>query len=217
MRASAPLTPRLLKIGQEVLGWTENYLMKEHPQMERPYGNKKICPFVEPSVTSNCFYIVFHTNVGADERLIESIVLGYIDEFPRLEPFSPTQKGKKALVIAFPDIPASDVNVLDLVQENVKGQFVDAGLMVGQFHQKCPTPSVHNHRFHVSASCPHPIVAIRNMAPHDVIFLADAAHPEWFKEYNIRFGERFKDPENLSEEEKPLLTYYLKAKAVHVK
>ena len=217
MISSAPLTPKLLGVAQEIMEWTKSYLMQDHPEIKRPYGNQKVCPFVQASVESNYYYLVFHTNVGADERLIEGIVLSYLDEFPRLEPFNPTQKSLKALIIAFPDIPAKEASVLDLVQEKVKGQFVGEGLMVGQFHKRCSTPSVHNHSLSVSATCPYPIIAIRNMAPHDVIFWADSDHPEWFAEYNVRFGERFREPEQLSEEEKPLVSYYTKAKAAHLK
>ena len=33
------------------------------------------------------------------------------------------------------------------------------------------------------------MLAIRYMAPHDILFLGDSI--EWFKEYDSRFGERF--------------------------
>jgi hypothetical protein len=33
------------------------------------------------------------------------------------------------------------------------------------------------------------MLAIRHMAPHDILFLNDSAH--WFREYDSRFGERF--------------------------
>lgn len=211
----ALLTPRLLRIANEILDWTRTYLMKENPEMRRPYGNQKVCPFVHPSVESDHYYFAFHPNVGAVEPLIETIVLGYLDEFLLLEPYNPTQKGMKALIICFPDIPENDLNVLDLVQSRVKEVFVKSGLMLGQFHSKCQTRSVHNPAFAVS-KCPHPLIAIRHMAVHDVLFLADARHAEWFNEYNLRFGERFKEPENLSEEDKPLLHSYIKAKALHL-
>ena len=48
------------------------------------------------------------------------------------------------------------------------------------------------------------------MAIHDILFLREKE--DWFKAYNLRFGEKFNQPQKLEDYKKPLLEYYLEAK-----
>jgi hypothetical protein len=212
----AYLSPKTLQIAHELLEWAKQYLMAENPNIKRPYNGQIVCPFVESSIQNDFFYFVFHTGIGANERLIEEMMLDYLDDFPRLEPFDLGRKLMKALLVVFPDIPKEQTNILDVVHRNIKNKFVEAGLMIGQFHPKCKEKSIHNQGFLASLS-PYPLIAIRNMAPHDIIFLDDPEHPEWFSTYNLRFGERFKEPDKLDVHEMPLLPYYVKARNRYVK
>lgn len=212
----AILDPRMLKIANELLAWARDFLTAENPHVKRPYNsNQTVCPFVRESMERNSFYQAFHPHIGADERCIESIMLGYIDEFQRLPPFDPNLRFKKSLLVIFPDIPESQVNVLDLVQEKIKGRFVASGLMVGQFHGKCEVPGIHNPAFRPSRA-PYPLLAIRIMEVHDIVFLSDWRHLEWFAEYNARYGERFKDPEKLDDLGKALFSYYARAREAYM-
>ena len=104
--------------------------------------------------------------------------------------------------------------MLDFVQAKIKHKFVNSGLMVGQFHQNCNERGVYNRGFRVSIS-PYPLIAVRHMALHDIIFLKE--NEAWFKAYNIRFGERFKEPDKLDDYQKPLLGTYLGAKEKFLK
>ncbi len=58
---------------------------------------------------------------------------------------------------------------------------------------------------------PVPMMAVRSMAIHDVLFLADRR--EWFEEYASRFGDRYRNsPRGID----PLLTeMYERARATH--
>jgi len=160
-------------------------------------------------------YQAFHPNIGADERRIEGILLEYIDEFRRLPPFDPHLKLKKSLQVLFPDIPENQVQVLDVVHEHIKTPYVRAGLMVGQFHARCDVRGIHNPGFRPSRS-PYPLVAMRHMETHDIVFLADGNHPEWFAEYNARFGDGFKDPDKLDEKGRTLLRFYVAARKAYI-
>jgi len=86
--------------------------------------------------------------------------------------------------------------------------------MAGQFHKNCDERSVHNRGFHVSIA-PYPLIAIRHMAIHDIIFLKD--NEEWFKAYNNRYGELFREPAKLEDYNKPLVGPYLDAKGKYLK
>jgi len=64
---------------------------------------------------------------------------------------------------------------------------------------------------------PYPLMAIRNMEVHDIVFLADGKHLDWFAEYNARYGEGFKDPEKFDDKSKALFSYYQRAREAYLK
>ena len=89
---------------------------------------------------------------------------------------------------------------LDAVYAHLKDFAVGLGLMVGQFHPHCDERAVRNPEFRVSVA-PVAMLAIRHMAPHDILFLPHSGR--WFKEYDSRFRShyqrgRIRDPLLLS-------------------
>lgn len=184
--------------------------MAENPNIQRSIGSQEVCPFVSSSIENDSFYMTFHPEVnGQRDEPIGHIMYGYINEFKETPPFEPCERLKKALLVIFPEIPPQRTYVLDIVHAKIKTKFVQAGLMVGQFHQHCDERGVYNRGFHVSIS-PYPLIAIRHMAVHDIIFLRN--NEEWFKAYNIRYGEKFREPDKLEDYNKPMLGIYLEAK-----
>jgi heptaprenyl diphosphate synthase len=138
----------------------------------------------------------------------------YINIFKDTPPFDPIERRKRALLIVFPESPPERTYVLDIVHAKVKHKFVDLGLMTGQFHQNCDERGIYNRGYRVSIS-PYPLIAVRQMALHDIIFLKEIE--DWFKAYNIRYGEKFKEPDKLDDYQKPLLGMYLEAKEKFLK
>lgn len=205
------LTPETIEIGMQIVRWAREYLATEHPLMHRPVGSKVVCPFVGPALDNNSFFLSFHPEVsGRDEGHIEDIVLDHIPEFKRLGPFGAGDRNRKALLLVFPSLPENGTRVLDIVHENIKTKFVQNGLMVGQFHKDCREFSIYNQGFLVSQS-PVPLIAIRHMAIHDILFVGD--NRDWFNEYNIRFGEKFNRPEDIEDYNRHLIDLYFRAKA----
>ena len=117
-------------------------------------------------------------------------------------------------MVIFPEIPPAETTVLDIVHNNVKSAFVHDGLMVAQCHARCDGRSVHNSGLKVYTS-PHALMAIRNMALHDILFLQESE--AWFASFDQRFGSRFKDVGQLDDYEQPLVPIYQRAKARFVK
>jgi hypothetical protein len=66
--------------------------------------------------------------------------------------------------------------------------------MVGQFHPTCTEPAARNTTFMVNRA-PVPLVAIRRMALHDVLFLHQ--WEDWFLEYSNRFGHRYGEDKHI--------------------
>jgi heptaprenyl diphosphate synthase len=205
------ISPTMLECAEEILKWARETLAVENEHLHRPRGNQVVCPFVGPAIETDSFYLAFHPEVTQHSaRLIEQIMVSYIPEFGHLWPFEPSDRLKKALLVVFPHLPARQTRVLDQVYTSIKNKFVAAGLMVGQFHQNCDVPSVYNRACMVSRS-PVPLMAVRHMAIHDILFLGE--NEEWFQEYNVRFGHRFQDLDKVESFNKHLVEYYLKAKA----
>ena len=202
-----------IPIAFETLAWVQTFLVDPNPHLKRSRDGpgESICPFAKPLLAENALYMAFHREVnGKSAELIESIVLGYRETFKKATPFRESDQLKKALLIVFPEIPAHETGVLDIVHADVKSACVRDGLMVAQCHARCDGRSVHNPSLKVYQS-PYPLIAMRHMAPHDILFLQD--NEQWFAWYDLRFGARFREPEKLEDFEKPLLDAYRRAKA----
>jgi hypothetical protein len=207
---SGMLTPRNLEIANELLTWAREYLMAENEQMKRPLGRQTVCPFARASLENNSLYIEFNDEVaGYSAEQVERIMLDCIPRFLRLGPFGESDRMKKALLMVFPNLPEHQSCVLDVAHANIKSEFVQQGLMVGQFHPHCDERCIYNPAFKVSVS-KYPLMAVRHMALHDILFLG--ANSEWFNNYNLRFGHRFNQPETLEDYNRHLVRYYEDAK-----
>jgi hypothetical protein len=202
-----------IPIAYELLAWVQSSLVEPNPMMKRSpeSAGVPVCPFAKPVLDQNALYMAFHHEVnGKSAELIESIVLGYRETFKKTTPFHEKERHRKALLIVFPEIPESETGVLDVVHADIKTPCVCDGLMVTQCHARCDGRSVHNPALKVYTS-PYPLIAMRHMALHDILFLQD--DEVWFNSFDLRFGAQFREPEKLQEFERPLVDIYRRAKA----
>lgn len=205
------LTPRYIEIANEILEWAKTFLMVENPNVKRPHGKQIVCPFVEPSIRENRFFMTFHPEInGLIHSEINSLVLDYADVFIRSAPYGDREIETKALLMIFPEIPEKSYRVLDFCHDVIKDDMVKEGLMVGQFHPHCRERGVHNPNWRNVSKSPHPLIAMRHMRRHDIVFIHEKK--EWFLEFDVRFSDYFKNPEEIPEPEKYLERYYALAK-----
>jgi hypothetical protein len=207
------VTPDDLALAQQVLTWAKEYLMKENDEVHRPYPPQTVCPFVESSINSNCFYMVFHNEFnGQDVSAIIEQILEYIHPFKMAPPFAENLRARKALLVVFPKIESVRLKALDVCHRIIKPKMVEEGLMVGQFHPDCDERAIHNRHWRMVSQSPVPLVAMRHMSVHDIMFLE--SHEQWFKIYDVKFGHRFRDRgKSLSRCEKHLIKFYERARA----
>ncbi len=205
------LIPSTLKIANELLAWCTEFLANKESGIKRPHGGQTVCPFIAPSIENNSFYLAFQDEItGKHEDKIIECVTAYINDFNSLFPQRLEDRNLKALLIIFPDIPRENAGVLSRVATAAKTSFVKEGLMLAPFYPGCRDTSVHNKDFETS-DAPHPCIAIRHMAIHDILFLA--ARVEWFEPYNRRFGHFFKESGKLLDESnKYLLPHFIAAR-----
>lgn len=167
--------------------WIREYLTREHEDLGR---GGAVCPFVGPAREAGAIRMESLRAEPADgtDELVGSLR-------DRMQHFRdlPVPEGEEpltALVVLIRDLPRHRWRLLDRAQRRLKWEAVREGLMVGQFHPDCPEPAHWNPSFAVSRS-PLPLVAVRHMAFHDILFLH--ADPVLFAEYRKRFGIRYED------------------------
>jgi hypothetical protein len=209
------VSPEDVKSARRLQVWARKYLAREHESVNRPHPPQTVCPFVEASTRANCLYMVFHHDFdGRCPTAIADQILEYVGPFKQAPPFAPNEQMLKALLIVFPNIKEEFLNVLDVCHEMIKPNMVDLGLMVGQFHSKCETQAIHNSAWNAISKSPVPLIAMRHMVIHDIMFLED--NEGWFRAYDASFGSRFAERGKfLSAYQKHLFTYYERAKAKH--
>lgn len=167
-----------------VVRWLREYVGKPSPDIGR---TGPVCPFVPPALDDNAMRFSFHYQQDCLDtgRLRDLLVeeLRHFDETAALPGKAGTSLA--SLLVVFPDAGAPGWAAIDEVYPAMKEFAVDNGLMVGQFHPNCDERAVRNPLFPVSRS-PIGLLAVRRLAPHDVLFLH--SDKRWFDVYEQRFG-----------------------------
>jgi heptaprenyl diphosphate synthase len=171
---------------ETALRWLTDYLAQPHPSVGR---GGPVCPFVEPALHAGSVEIrVWDVPAEPTEADLVAAIDRAVAEFRELD-FTGRNPTLHALVVVFPGIPDDRLELLDRAQADRKTPLAGAGLMLGQFHPRCPEPAARNSAFLVGQA-PVPMIALRHMAFHDVLFLHE--RPEWFEAYARRFGARYR-------------------------
>ncbi|MGA4792071.1 DUF6875 domain-containing protein [Nocardia sp. AB354] len=169
---------------KQVKDWLREYVALPHTELGR---RGPVCPFVRPALKRDAVILCcasWQPGDGADH--LQRIAYLAMNKYNDLRP-TITHGELFALVVVLPAMPREQWRLIDAVHPRIKNRAVTTGLMVGQFHPECPTPAIHNPRFHVNRS-PMPLLVIRQMAVHDILFLAD--EPGWLRAYHQRFPRR---------------------------
>jgi heptaprenyl diphosphate synthase len=126
---------------------------------------------------------------GSDESELDRELRAEISDFGAAgRPLHNSGVLLESRLIVMPRMGPAGWDCLDVVYAYLKDFAVESGLMIGQFHPRCDERAVRNPDFAVSVA-PVAMLAIRHMAPHDILFLHHSG--QWFKEYDLRFGSHF--------------------------
>lgn len=180
---SVDLTKALVAVD----GWLSDYIRQPHSELGRP---GPVCPFVEPAQRAGALEVrVRLVGPTPSQTLIDEIVRCGLDEFSEVD-WKAGNPNLRSLLLVLPDLPPEHLPLLDAAHTALKPESVGRGLMIAQFHERCGEKAARNPEFEVSHA-PVPMMAIRSMAIHDVLFLAH--RQDWFAQYASRFGARYRN------------------------
>ena len=186
--AESGFTPLSAPHQKVIHQWLDDYITTPHPDLGREGA---VCPFVKPSLRTGSLATVERPWTG--EQHIHDMVKTIqqaINLFTSM-PWNAPKPTLRSLIVAMPDLAPNDWWLIDEGHRLAKDDAVSNGIMIGQFHPACTAPAARNPLFPVNQA-PLPLIAVRNMAFHDIIFLHD--HAGWFPHYRDRY-EHFYAPD----------------------
>ena len=149
-----------------------------------------VCPFVPHALAQRAVRTDIRCDItGSSESELIDALGAEISEFAAAgRPPRSTGVLLDSRLVVMPRMDAEGCERLDAVYDHLKDFAVARGVMIGQFHPHCDERAVRNPDFRVSVA-PVALLAIRYMAPHDILFLHRSE--QWFKEYDAHFRSHF--------------------------
>jgi hypothetical protein len=167
--------------------WLREYVSVADPRVGR---SGPVCPFIPRALTECAVETRIRDDIdGRNDSELDRELRSEISDFGAAGR-PPHNSGVllESRLIVMPRMGPAGWDCLDAVYAYLKEFAVESGLMIGQFHPRCDERAVRNPDFAVSVA-PVAMLAIRHMAPHDILFLHRSE--QWFKEYDRRFGSHF--------------------------
>lgn len=157
---------------RQIALWSRDYLTAPHPELGR---SGQVCPYVSATLRDRRLLLTLLEQVKLQQREAELAIIGLGQRFLQLEPTAPRSRHRKAIIVLLGDLPEGEAaEVVDRMHQRLKPQFLQHGMMLGEFHSESRKPGLHNPRFRPLRST-IPLLVIRAMVPTDIPFLADQA------------------------------------------
>jgi hypothetical protein len=169
-----------------VVAWAQEYLCRPHQDLGRT-GN--VCPFVQPSIDRGMLYLSVVPGAEPDADAVAARLRLSREWFEQLSAGAGNARIFGAILTLLPDLPAHRATaVIDGLQGVLKSEFVERGMMIGEFHDGPPDKGgLWNPDFRPLRS-PVPMLAMRHMVPTDFLFLQ--SEPEHVAAYLRLFGDQ---------------------------
>lgn len=162
--ASAPLA--------RTLAWIRGFLAQPHPDLGR---SGPVCPFTPMALSLDTIWMAEVEDATLDLKRVGELLSEYRRRFFAAEPRDAGSINKAVLVV-FPNLGANAPAIIDEVQYALKPEFVESGLMLGEFHATNRSPGLRNPAFFPLRS-PVPMLAIRHIVETDLPFLRRPSDP----------------------------------------
>ncbi len=149
-------------------GWITEFVIKPNPALGR---DGDVCPYMSKAVARELVDLSeFDCSVGLEPTLeyIRDRRAALLD---RSADTGAEMIYHTAVIVPFGASDETLTEIVDQVHKRLKAEFVDLGLMVGEFWPDHEAPGVHNPDFRSQAS-PVPMFVLRHMVLTDVNFLS---------------------------------------------
>ena len=173
----------------DVLEWMHDFLSQPHPELGRKGA---VCPFVPVALEKDSIQMAQIVDPNPSVESVEATIRRFRDLFLITEPTRGPEAINKAFVVVFPNLSADSASLVDTVQSRLKKEFIDCGLMLGEFHMSNKKAGLRNAEFRPLRS-PIPMLGMRQMVDSDLPFLDRADYqPEqrssFLRSYLFRLG-----------------------------
>jgi len=168
----------------EVLAWAHSYLVAPNPALGR---NGPVCPYTRPSLNRGLFYLA--SSRSADVQEAVAVLRTWYTTLAAATPAP--DRDLLTVLLVLPHLDPVDPGPLDDLQRVAKDDFVDEGLMIGQFHPACEAPGLWNPDFK-ALRAPVPLLAIRKLVVYDLPFLVERRNhlESWLRRYAPEIPQR---------------------------
>ncbi|MER7849426.1 DUF6875 domain-containing protein [Kitasatospora sp. NPDC096077] len=166
----------------EILRWARRFLTTAHPDLGR---SGPVCPYTQPSLRRGLFHLA--VTDGAPHADLHALVGELRGHYDRLLAHLTEEAERELLTVllVLPQLDPTDSTALDALQRGAKDEFVEQGLMIGQFHPVCEEPGLWNGTFR-PLRAPVPLLAVRKLLVFDLPFLL--GDPGHLAHYLARFA-----------------------------
>lgn len=181
---AGPVGPHLEAVRQ----WLADFVLQPHPLLLR---DGPVCPFVGPAIRQGTL-LLSERWLGrpVTEQLATTELLDCVRSFQELAWAGPNRR-LHATIVLFPELTDPESALLHHAHNAMKEDLLRQDVMMSPFHPECADHAARNTAFRTFRS-PVPMVAIRRLAFHDIIFLYQ--EKDRFLHYARRFGERYRQP-----------------------
>ncbi|MEQ1513135.1 MAG: DUF6875 domain-containing protein [Lysobacteraceae bacterium] len=149
------------------VAWARRFLARPHPDLGRA---GPVCPFTPMALELDTIWLIEIDESAPDPARMQDTIEQCRQVFMETEPREGPLSINKVIMVVFSGMSADDAPWIDALQAKLKPNFVDVGLMLGEFHSKNETPGLRNEDFRPLRS-PIPMLVIRHMVESDLPFL----------------------------------------------
>ncbi len=149
------------------VAWVRKFLARPHPDLGRA---GPVCPFTPMALELDTMWLIEVLESTPDPLRMQDVIENCRKLFMETEPREGPLSINKVIMVVFSGMSADDAPWIDALQTKLKPNFVDVGLMLGEFHSKNETPGLRNEHFRPLRS-PIPMLVMRHMVESDLPFL----------------------------------------------
>lgn len=166
--------------------WVQEFVMRPHPELRR---DGEVCPFVAPARLQKTL-VMTSLRTGAAPTVAQlCATLRCCAELFRSYRWAGGNARLHAMLVVLGELTDEAALGLDAAHPTVKNELVQADIMMAQFHPRCSEPAARNPALPAFQS-PVPMVAVRRLSFHDILFLHQK--PEWFWHYERKYGRVYR-------------------------